>query len=274
MPPLSREPGLGQMAIPEIGRPQFKAEDLQARNSFSKAVTPEYHGLLIDDYNDLTAEQLAVVTPQFLQDSLIGVDRSSTNAVFYKNPLTHEALWVAVTPLEFKQTAGNITTLGKTVVNQVAGSRSARKEFGPDRAAAARGGIHAVERELGKLETYRDKSLAPQLVKVNWLQHSANNPGYAWKDGLSVRQYMGEVRDLVFRDMFQAMSIAGDWSPEKTEGVAKVVEYRLFFDRKDNNHIKNWRKMLRLGKVYLGYKQAIYSDKIEKAKKYIQTNAE
>lgn len=274
MPPRNREPGLGQMALPDAIRPSVDMESLHRRNSFAKAATPEYHGLFIDDYADLTPEQIAYVTPDFLEKSLLGASRNSKNTVYYQNPENGERLWVAVTPVEFKQTAGNIETLGNRAVSRALGRRPARPAYEVDRAAATQEGVEAVQNKLGQLTVMRDETLRPQKAKVKWLAHAAQSPGYAWKKGIDLYSYMSEVRHLVFTDMLTAMSIAGDWTPEKTEGVRKVVEYKLFFDREKNNHIENWKQMLKLADTYLGYKQAIYSEKIEKAKQYIRTNAE
>lgn len=265
----SREPGLGQPAITGMERPVISHESLGARNSFSKAVTPEYHGLLIEDFADLTKEQIESVTPQALHDSLIGIDAEAPNAVFYRNPLTREGLWIAVSPTEHKHLAGNITTLGNRVMSSVMASRAPRRDFGPDREAAMRGGTKAVEDKMRKLEAYKTNLLQPQIAAVHWLQHSAEHPGKAWKDGLSVRMTMETVRGGVFKDMLTAMQEAERWSPEKVAGVEKVLDYRLFFDRTANAHIKNWKTMLKLADVYLGYKKALYGDKIADAKRFI-----
>lgn len=274
---------LGQLGLgirPEI------PQDLRARNSFSKAVTPEYHGLWIEDFADITKEQLGEINTQFLHDSLIGtarrerlpsgelsnplVTKDTKNAVFYQDPETRRGFWVAVTPFEHTQLAGNIEVLGNRVTSRVMASRLPRKDFGPDREAAIRGGVHAVTSKLERLEAYKANVLQKHIGALHWLQHSAKYPGNAWKGGIDVRMTMETVRGGVFKDMITAMAEASEWSPERVAEVEKVIDYRLFFDRKNNAHIGNWKWMLRLSEVYLGYKTALYSDKIAKAKRYIQ----
>lgn len=278
---------LGQLGLgirPEI------AQDLEARNSFSKATTPEYHGLWIEDYADITKEQLTGVTTQMLHDSLIGtarrqrlpsgelsnplVTKDTKNAVFYQDPMTRRGFWVAVTPFEHTQLAGNIEVLGNRVVSHVKASRSPRRDFGPDREAAIRGGVHAVESKLEKLEAYKANVLQKQIGAVSWLQKSSESPGYAWKGGIDVRMTMETVRGGVFKDMLTAAAEAGDWTPERVEEVEKVLDYRLFFDRQNNAHIGNWKRILLLSEVYLGYKTALYNEKITKAKQYIRKHEE
>ncbi len=249
-------------------RPEVRI-DLEARNSFSKAVTPEFHDLWIDDYTDITHDQLRVVTPQFLAQSLTDVDRRASNSVHYRGPNKSEDRWVAVSSLEYKQLGGNITTLGNRVVNNVLASRSRRPDFANDRAAAERGGVHAVKNELQKLETYRLKTLPAQSGAVSWLLKSAESPGYAWKNGVDIRMTIETIRGTVFKDMIVAMSEANSWSPEKTAGIEHVLEYRLFFDRSHNRHINNWKHVLGLADEYIGYKKAMYDTKIAKAKTYI-----
>lgn len=281
---MSHRPEIGQLGLgfrPEI------AQDLEVRNSFSKAVTPEYHGLWIEDFADVEPH-LGEVTTQILHDTLIGtarrerlpsgelsrplVTKDTKNAVFYQNPETRKGFWIAVTPFEHSQLAGNIEILGNRVTSYVKASRPPRKDFGPDREAAIRGGVHAVTGKLEKLEAYKTNVLQKQVGAVHWLQHSAENPGKAWKGGIDVRMTMETVRGGVFKDMITAMQEAGEWSPEKVAQVEKVLDYRLFFDRTHNAHIGHWKKMLLLADVYLGYKSALYGDKIAKAKRYIQQN--
>lgn len=271
MVPHSRRPEVGQLAL-DI-RTQV-VQDLEVRNSFAKATTPEYHGLWIENYADITEEQKAYVTPRLLHDSVIGVPRNAENSVYYRNPETDERLWIAVSPEEHKHLSGNIQTLGNRVMSSVMASRAPRRDFIPDKEAAVRGSVKAVSRELDKLERYKTNVLQPQVADVHWLQKSAETPGFAWKDGLSVRNAMYNVHGVVLKDMLAAARDAGGWDPEKLAGVEKVIDYRLFYDRSHNNHIKNWKTMLTLMDVYLGYKQALYSEKITKAKQYIDTYAE
>ena len=271
MPPNSRRPEVGQFAL-DI-RPQI-VQDLEVRNSFAKATTPEYHGLWIENYADITKEQLDYVTPQMLHDSVIGVSRDAENSVYYRNPETEEHLWIAVSPEEHKQLGGNIQTLGNRVMSSVMAARAPRRDFTPDREAAVRGGVKAVTKQLDKLERYKANVLQLQVADVHWLQKSAETPGFAWKDGLSVRNAMYNVHGVVLKDMLAAARDAGGWDPEKLAGVEKVIDYRLFFDRSHNDHIKNWKTMLQLMDVYLGYKQALFSEKITKAKQYIDKHAE
>lgn len=265
-------------------RPEI-AQDLHARNSFAKAATPEYHGLWIEDFADVR-EHLSEATTQILHDSLIGtaqrerlpggelsrplVTKDTKNAVFYQDPETNKGFWIAVTPLEHSHLAGNIEVLGNRVTSRVMANRSPRRDFIPDREAAIRGGVHAVTSKLEKLEAYKSNVIQKQVGAVHWLQHSAENPGKAWKGGIDVRMTMEAVRGGVFKDMVIAMQEAGEWTPEKVANVEKVIDYRLFFDRAKNAHIGNWKKMLLLADVYLGYKTALYSDKIAKARRYIQ----
>lgn len=268
-------------------RPEI-AQDLFVRNSFSKAVRPEYHGLWVEDYADITKEQLAGVNTQMLHDSLIGtvrrerlpsgelskplVTKDTKNAVFYQDPETRKGFWIAVTPFEHTQLAGNIEILGNRVTSRIMASRLPRRDFVPDREAAVRGGVHAVEDKLEKLEAYKNNSLQKQLGALRWLQHSSENPGKAWKGGIDVRMSMETVRGGLFKDMITAMAEAGEWTPEKVAEVERIIDYRLFFDRKQNAHIGNWKRMMLLADVYMGYKFALYNDKIAKAKRYIQQN--
>lgn len=265
-----RRPEVGQLAL-DI-RPQI-LQDYEVRNSFAKAVTPEYHGLWIEDFADITDAQKEYVTPQLLHDSIIGVDKAAGNSVYYRNPETRESLWIAVSPVEYKHLAGNIQTLGNRVVSSEMARRPARPEFGPDREVAMRESVNAVTQQLKRLEGYKTNFLQPQVADVHWLQKSADNPGFAWRDGLSVRNAMYNVHGVVLKDMLTAAREAGNWEPEKASGIEKVIDYRLFFDRNHNGHIKNWKALLSLMDVYLGYKQALYAEKIVKAKQYIDKNA-
>ncbi len=265
-------PDIGQMPLPDMPHPAITFDSLRARNSFAKAATPEFYGLNIEGYADVTEAQINYVTPQLLHDSLIGVPRTSPYSAYYRNPETRQSLWIAVTPGEFKHLGGNIVTLGNRVMSQVSGSRSPRLDFTADRAAAVRGGMKAVEREKNTLETYRDKTLSSQHATVKWLAHAANSPGYAWKQGIDLRLTMTTVRSFVFADMLTAMSESQGWSPEKTQGVQRVIDYRLFFDRQRNRHIGNWKQMLGLADEYLAYKTALYNEKIWKAGKFLSSH--
>lgn len=270
MSSAGERPEVGQLAF-DI-RPQI-VQGMTERNSFSRAVTPEYHGLWIEDYADITEAQKSYVTPAMLHDSLIGAPKAAANSVYYRNPETNQQLWIAVSPAEHKHLGGNIQTLGNRVMSGVMAARTPRQDFTPDREAAVRGGIKAVTRQMETLQSYKANVLQPQVADVHWLQKSAENPGFAWKDGLSVRSAMYNVHGVVLKDMLTAARDAGNWSPEKVAGVEKVLDYRLFFDRSHNNHIKNWKALLGLMDTYLGYKQALYGEKIAKAKQYIDKHA-
>lgn len=268
----TRNPDIGQLAFPEIPLPPAEI-GLDHRNSFATATKPAFHGLSIEMYADITPDKLAFVTPQFLQESLIGVPKDANNAVYYRNPETRESTNVAVTPAEFKLLGGSIITLGNRVLNGVLDSRSTQPVRSVDKEAATRGGIHAVTGKLTALQSY-DRLLATQAAEVNWLINAANNPGYAWKDGFDLKVMLINVRTFALADMMTAMSQAGDWSPEKAADVEKILEYRLFFDRNRNRHITNWQHVLGVEKTYLGYKRAIFNEKIAKAEQYIEKNAE
>lgn len=268
----TRNPDLGQLALDIPMPPADVRRDVP--NSFSKAVTPAFQGLSIEMYADLTPDQINYVTPDFLQNSLLGVSKEADNAVFYRNPETKGVTFVAVPPAEFKLLAGNITTLGNRARSHVLSSRAAGVPKDVDVEAAARGAVHAVQPKLEKLERYRRNVLGPQIGEVNWLLHASNSPGYAWKDGYNIGLLITNFRTFVLNDMLVAMAQAGNWSEEKSKGVQQVLEYKLFFERDNNQHIENWKQLLGVAQTYLGYKRALFDEKIAKARQYTSKHAE
>ncbi len=267
----TRNPELGQLAL-DI--PLTPAEvNLDSRNSFSKAVKPAFHGLSIEHYAELTPQQVAYVTPQLLEASLIDARRHAPNTIYYRNPETNVVSYVAVSPDEYQQLAGNITTLGNRVRSTVLHSRSSGLHRDTDLEAAIRGGVHAVNPKLEKMQRYRQNVLSVQFGETNWLAHASKSPGHAWKDGYNLRLLVTNFREFVLKDMLVSMSEAGDWSEEKTQGIQKVLEYQLFFNRANNQHIDTWQQLLGVSQRYLGHKTALFDEKIAKAKRYTTQHA-
>lgn len=268
----TRNPELGQMAL-DI--PPVPAEvKLDARNAFATAAKPAFHGLRIETYAELTPAQVDYVTPEFLENSLLHAPRESANSIYYRNPETKEVRYVAVTPGEYKLLAGNLVTLGNRATSHVLDSRTSGLPRDVDVQAAERGGVHAVTAKLDILEKYRQNILNKQIAETNWLAHANHNPGRAWKKGFNLREMITNFRTFVFDDMLVAMSQSGAWSEDKARGVRDVIEYKLFFDRNDNQHLENWGQLLAVTSEYLGTKRAIFDEKIVKARKYIDTHAE
>lgn len=267
----SRTPDLGQLAL-DIPLPPAEVRQ-DVRNSFATAAKPAFHGLSIEAYADITPQQVEYVTPGFLETSLLQVSADAPNAIYYRNPETRSASRVAVSPAEYKLLAGNVTTLGNRARSQVLDSRAGVSLRDVDLEAASRAGVHAVSPKLEKMERYRQNVLGQQIGEVNWLLHASQNPGYAWKDGYNLGLLMTNFRTFVLNDMLVAMAQAGNWSEEKTQGVQKVIEYKLFFDRTNNQHIQNWQQILGVAQTYLGYKRALFDEKIAKARQYTSKHA-
>jgi hypothetical protein len=257
----------GQPGFEEV-RPAFNRQGLNELTTFSHAIRPEIHGVWTEDFSDLSPEQIAYVTPELFESTLLRTTQAE-NAVRYHNPEDNKVYWVALKPLEYSQIAGNIDVLGNRVVSTVFEGRVERSDPNDKRAAATRGGIHAVEDRLQALTTYAAGALASEKGLLSWMKMSTDHPEYKMKSLAAIIVELNSFEGLL-NEMVDVMGQADNWTPQKTAGVKKVVKYKLFVDRTDNAQFEQFTGFETVAEKYHGFRKALYTDKIARAKKYVK----
>ncbi len=247
----------------------------EALNAFCRAATPEYFRLKYEDYADITPELMEKASADHLRPSLIDVPQNSPSAVWFKPGDRHgESVLVAVTPEEYGLIGRNIDKLGQAAVNKTLASRPRDIRFEPHRSAAERSGVHTVENKQRGMKQYLDGTIVPQVELLEWFSEAAQHHWRARGKEADMRMKLGVVSNQIFENMFLALREQRQWKPEQEMLARRTVEKRLFFEREHNQHIQNWLEMFELNHEYLGYKRALFLDRIYHAQRYIDRHAE
>ena len=257
---MSRTELIGQEAFEGMQPPR----DLGSLNAFARAATPEYWGMTVDHYHDVTGIMLRAAAPEKLRPNLIDVRQRAPLTVAYEDEQTGRYRYVPLLPEEYTLVPRTMSAgrYGEVVVAQtLAGKGSLRYADDELRSRGDEHGNDAIRAKLEKIEAYLADTLVPRSELLARLQEAAAHPGF-WrmKEG-DMRMAMEQVRSFMIPDALRVIGNARQWSKDQAKMASRAVEYRLFFDRKRNQHIANWQGMLGLLQDYQQEKINLFADR-------------
>lgn len=268
----ARSPYIPQEMLP--GMP-FDPVDVDRRNALARALNPNYLGMNVGDYADITPTMLELASADNLRTSLIDVKpvaHSHTVALREGSSTWH---YIAVTPMEFGLMSGSIQVLGQRAVS--ASEKKRRQPHGlsdVDKAAADRAGVHAVESRSSVMQKYLDNTLIGQAKHLSDLQKAGRDPGLAVLKGKEgrMREELAYFRTFIVGDMLAAIGSQRHWTASQEKLALQSIERRLFIERGGSRHIDNFRAMVDLAQEWNGYRQAVIKSRLWESKRYVEAN--
>lgn len=274
MPPKKIAPMVGEQpldGIPvDLVPPPIlpESKNLTARNAFSRLATPEYWGLDLARYADITPKMIDRADPPKFRKDLIDtpVDRGFAAGFL---PLDEPYTRVALTPTEYGMITRSPKHLGKATVGRALAKQIDETPSMVDRDRASRHGQHLLEAMLKGMQAYVD-TLDSDTAMLQRFREAATYHWYSRGQEATLRTDMQWIHDRMFGNMFAALRYQRGWTPEKEDLARRALEMRLFFRRSHNMHTLEWVKLFDLNLEHTGYKKGLFGDRIVKTKQIIE----
>ncbi len=255
----------------------------ESQINFARATDPVFWELDETDYDGVTSRMVELAEPILLRSDLIGVARDHGSSLMYEQDSGHR-LNIGMTPDEYTLIHRSFDPeyASRYASNQTRAARSRNaddngNELPPrplnqdDIDAAERAGIHIIDSKINYMSRYVAKRLVPETIRIEKVAEYAEHPGLRRKSEEGMRREISWVRDNVIGGMLEVIGIGRDWNETKAENARKTVEWRLFFDRKNNNQYEYWRGMLDLGNMHWQERTNVFADRIGRLQGYLQT---
>lgn len=256
----------GQIPLSGMERPQF---DLGDQQTFAHIAQPEFWGIIPYNLSEDNRHMMDLVSSGNLEPSLIGVGPDASCSVGYRDGY-NQFIRVALTPAEYGLISRNAEKVGEASVNKTLASRPPRSAFELDAEAAERSGVHTLKNYVVNMERYIKNTLEPDRNRLARIQEYVSHPQLRRQRGDNLRINMGWVREHIFGDTFVALRRQRNWTPDQEALARKSLDARLFLDRDNNRHLRNWADMLAFEDTYWGHKWAVFKSKTAEAKHYIK----
>lgn len=269
---MARQPGVVQESFE--GMPSHEVDrGFNIQRNFAGYVTPEMWGLEEANYTDITPRMVELVTPDRLRESLIDVVPGSQGAVSFRAAERRQPLWIALNPVEYGHISRSVGALGSSAVNQTLASRAGSANLSYHQPKATRAAVHVVERKRQKMETYLEDTLLPETVRLEKFIEYSTHPQFRRKKGIDMHVELGWIQEAIFENMLSVVGRQRDWTKQQEDLAKRSLQWRLFFDRDNNQHLGNWQGMLKFALEYEQVKTALYKDRIYQSKQYVRKHA-
>ncbi len=262
---------IGQEVLEGMAPPQPE-RDLNSRNAFARAATPEYWGLNEADYQDVTGIMISAAAPEKFRADLIAVGRKVPFSVSYTDEQTGRYRNVPLLPEEYTliPRTMSVRRYGEVPVARTLAGKSSMLRSAEDlRDRAEQHSIEAIQAKFVSVDTYLRETLQPGKDRIERLLEAATNPGFWRMREGDMRMSMEQVRTFMIPDVLRVIGTARNWTDSQAKMAAKAVDYRLFFDRRRNRHIANWRGMLGLLQEYQQEKINLFGDRRGRLEGYL-----
>ena len=252
------QPPLNGMPVP------YSANLRRKRNSLSRALQPSYYGLEPSDYQDITDEMRWAASPNQLVRSLVDVPNGSPAAVSYIPGGAYRSGNIALTPEEYSLIPRNIESLSRAIHNT---TLAARPLGDTHTDAADRSVLYALTYKQHGLDAYVQDNLLRWKALLGRFATAARHPGLSiMGPEQSMRIQLETFKSIIIGNILDALKVQRDWSEDQYHLAEKTIEFRMFIDRENNQHIKYFAGMVALSSYYIGHKTALFSDRIYKIK--------
>lgn len=277
MPPLSRKPGRGEVALP----------GLELHPALVHVLTSEFQNIDPTEFEDIPDEYVAYVHPNELRNSLLESNSQSdgNSVVSYRGVEGNKWNHLAVTPEEFGLFARHVPMLARTAINQVlhardkklqeeTGDPSARARTDADRAAADRAAMRQVTKKSEKMRGYLEAELEPRIKLIKQFTEMTQHKNLARGNYVSVKERVERLRTEVFGDMLDAIGNQRGWTESQSNLAERTLKKRLYLDPNKARRVENFKAMLELADDYYGHKYALVLGRIAESDRYRRKHAD
>jgi len=213
------------------------------------------------DFTDITPEAISAVTPNELRPLLMGV-----------SSVTHESSvdGVALNAGEFASVphSRNVADYGRTAGTRAVVRYSMSGSIERQRTKRDQHSRDSIERLLEKARPFNEqlKSEAADIARV---REAAAHPGLVRRLYLDTWQALVSTRNITFANMLTVAGLHEGWTDDDAAVHTHALDYRLFMQRRNNEHIGNWRGMLDLARIYNRAKGVIFEDRIRRMERHL-----
>lgn len=256
---LSRQAGHGQAEIP----------GLESRPALVHILTPEFTGLVPEDFTDITARDVAYAAPEQLRPSLIDVPRHGRGAVGYMSEEKHREVWLAVTPHEFRLLARHPSKLGQSALMATFDAYPEREQRTDEvQATARRSAMHAVESRQKAMAAYQEVVLG-RLTLIGKFAEMQQYPNLARANLAHARSRFQTLRDDVIDNMVTAIAHQRQWTEAQATRAERTIMKRLYIEPNRLKRYTNFNAMLRLAHDYNQQKLLLMESRQKESERYL-----
>ena len=258
--------GVGQESFREIAEAVPQVRQPNARNTFAEVAKPEYFNLDPELYFDITPEMAAAADPVKLRPDLVDVHRSPKNRLIvgYTPEGGNKTRYVPLFPYEYKliSRTDSPQRYGEVVVaNTLAGKKSMLPSVERRNAEAQKHQDDAVEAKWKGLASHLSTHLVPEIGMLDRLIEAAEHPGLQRRREFDTRVAVSTVLEWLLPQVLEVVGRSRDWTDAKHDLAKRSIDYRLFFMRNHNQHLRNWVDMLKLLRDYDQEKANLFADR-------------
>lgn len=247
-----------------------EALNFTEQQTFAHMAQPQFWGVEPRYLSDSDRHAVNLLDSRNLGQSLIGISRNSKVSASYQEASTGRWLFVALTPEEHSIVTHSPRDLGERAVNRARSAQPLATNGGEER--SRRAGVHALEGSIGRMSLYLG-CLESDIDKLGRFSEYVANQDLRRLRGDNFKQQMGWLRHHVFSSMIQAAGYQRGWvkGSDKHKRAEKAMDDRLFLDRHNNQHLKNWQDTFGLATLYWGHKWALFKTKVHQAQHEINS---
>jgi hypothetical protein len=237
---------------------------LQNRPGLVHMLSPEYLGVVSEDYADISDQTLRQVAPSNLRKWLIDVEPSSDNAESYPAyGFTAPRTAIALTPTDFDVLAHYPGSIKKRGYNRTLKARAGSDDIDTDMAAAYRSGAHALEGYQRRMEAHVALTITPQISLVTRFHEAAL---YSNLSRIGNREEMQtqfrDLTSLVIDGMLVAIRNQRGWNGNTSEKAARAIVKAMILPDKPAIRARNTHALLDVAYAWYGHKNALFAHRL------------
>jgi hypothetical protein len=240
-----------------------------SRRGLLPALTPEFNGLDLRDYDVVTDKLRSYTHPDKLLSSLLYIPIGTTTSASYLPKGSRSPVVVALTPDEFTLLPRSPEALSDSVRNR---TRAARPKGDKHTSAAERSVVYAHIGKVASVETYLQETLIPWNELLNKFITNAQYPHLSHFGGEAQFRIEFEVlMTQILGNFLDALKIQRGWNDEQYELVRKTIEARLFIDGQQKDRVERFSHLLKSIHRYEAHKTALFVDRLHTSKEIAES---
>lgn len=232
---------------------------LDVQQPFSGLITPQFWGLELANYTDITPPMIEAVSANRLRPYLMHLDKIARQSVDGVALLPNEGKLIIRNVIKFDENIERNSESGRLLL--------AHQETRDTRVIEVR--REALTNKMGKMAVYLSNTLEPDEKIAERINGYAWEPWARRQKGINIVPDLFKVKGILFDDILKVVGKQKRWNEEQSDWAKRALDVRLHFD--EQNRVRNWRRMLKLSIDYTRSKRRIFSDRIEEANNLLES---
>jgi hypothetical protein len=270
---------MAKLLGPEAAPANYTLPGHEQYVALADVLTPEFGGIDPTDYEDITAQHVATLTPRRIRNLLIGVpspakEGDNRSVIGYQPDDEPGLLWLAVTPQEYTLCPRSISALGRAAVNRTQAAAARGQEYTQVDpviiAKAQRSGVHAVEKKLVAMENYQP-AIETKVDLISRFREMTQHPYLSRGNLQTVGDRFTLLREVIDQ-MVVAMHGSAQWTETQQHLAIGTITTQLFLQPNPDHRNRSLAGFTRVADEYYSHKSALLRTKIDHAHRYVNAH--